>query len=139
MEWLLSYSDHLHVKIMSLVYWATGFSSPVVYEVTILPFVWASSILLIYNSSNILFPDSNKIPLLTCLFFFQPSFFLHSTQLLKDLYFTLGFCFLIYDIINHEKLWYYWLKNIDTKKYRIYIHYKNDVELLQKCIKNSKI
>jgi hypothetical protein len=42
---------------------------------------------------------------------------------------VLGFCFLIYDIINYEKLWYYWLKNIDTKKYRIYIHYKNDVEL----------
>ena len=103
MEWLLSYSDHLHVKIMSLVYWATGFSSPVVYEVTILPFVWASSILLIYNSSNILFPDSNKIPLLTCLFFFQPSFFLHSTQLLRDPYFTLGFCFLIYGMVVFHK------------------------------------
>jgi len=103
MEWLLSYSDHLHVKIMSLVYWATGFSSPVVYEVTILPFVWASSILLIYNSSNILFPDSNKIPLLTCLFFFQPSFFLHSTQLLRDPYFTLGFCFLIYGMVVFYK------------------------------------
>ena len=42
---------------------------------------------------------------------------------------VLGLCFLIYDVINHEKLWYYWLKNVDKKKYRIYIHYKNNVEL----------
>ena len=54
---------------------------------------------------------------------------------------VIGFCFLIYDKINHEELWYKWLNNIDKHKYRIYIHYKNDVKLkyfekfkLKKCI-----
>jgi hypothetical protein len=103
LEWFFLYSHHLHVKIISLVYWITGISSPVVYEVTILPIIWASSILLIYKATHLLFPYSNKIPLITILFFFQPSFFLHSTQLLRDPYFSLGFCFLIYGIIVFYK------------------------------------
>ena len=41
----------------------------------------------------------------------------------------IGFCFLIYDIINYEELWYKYFKNIDNKKYSIYIHYKTDVPL----------
>ena len=40
-----------------------------------------------------------------------------------------GLCFLIYDKINHEELWYNWLKNVDKKKYKIYIHYKTDKKL----------
>ncbi len=36
----------------------------------------------------------------------------------------LGFCFLIYDIINNEKLWDIFFQNIDKNKYKIYIHYK---------------
>lgn len=42
---------------------------------------------------------------------------------------VLGLCFLIYDKINHEELWHNWLKNVDKKKYKIYIHYKNDIKL----------
>ena len=42
---------------------------------------------------------------------------------------VLGLCFLIYDIINHEKLWHNWLKDVNKKKYKIYIHYKNNVKL----------
>ena len=41
----------------------------------------------------------------------------------------LGLCFLIYDKINHEELWYNWLKNVDKAKYKIYIHYKNNIKL----------
>lgn len=36
----------------------------------------------------------------------------------------IAFCFLIYDIINHEELWHSFFKNVDTNKYTIYIHYK---------------
>jgi hypothetical protein len=103
MDWFLSYSVHLHLKIVSLVYWITGISTPVVYEVIVLPFVWASSILLIYQSSHLLFPQSNKVPLLSSLYFFQPSVFMHSTQLLRDPYFTLGFSLLIYGMIVFYK------------------------------------
>ena len=38
----------------------------------------------------------------------------------------IGLCFLIYDKINHEELWYNWLKNVDKSKYNIYIHYKEN-------------
>jgi hypothetical protein len=41
----------------------------------------------------------------------------------------IAFCFLIYDIINHEELWNIFFKNIDTDKYNIYIHYKTNVPL----------
>lgn len=41
----------------------------------------------------------------------------------------IALCFLIYDKINHEKLWYDWLKNVDKNKYNIYIHYKEDKPL----------
>lgn len=36
----------------------------------------------------------------------------------------IAFCFLIYDIINHEVLWKKFFDNIDKNKYNIYIHYK---------------
>lgn len=36
----------------------------------------------------------------------------------------IAFCFLIYDIINHEDIWNMFFKNIDKKLYTIYIHYK---------------
>jgi len=38
----------------------------------------------------------------------------------------LGFCFLIYDEINHEDLWIKFFEKADPGKYRIYIHYKNN-------------
>ena len=38
----------------------------------------------------------------------------------------IAFCFLIYEEINHEDLWYQFFKNIDKNKYNIYIHYKVD-------------
>jgi hypothetical protein len=41
----------------------------------------------------------------------------------------IALCFLIYDKINHEKLWYEWLKNVDKNKYNIYIHYKENKPL----------
>lgn len=41
----------------------------------------------------------------------------------------IGFCFLIYDIMNQEDLWNEWFKNVDKDKYNIYIHYKNNKEL----------
>jgi len=53
----------------------------------------------------------------------------------------IALCFLIYDEINHEQIWYDYLKNIDPNKYNIYIHYKENKPLkyfndykLQNCI-----
>jgi len=42
----------------------------------------------------------------------------------------LAFCFLIYDIINHEELWNLFFRNVDKNKYTIYIHYKTHKPLL---------
>ena len=41
----------------------------------------------------------------------------------------IAFCFLIYDIINHEELWNIFFKNIDHNRYNIYIHYKYNKQL----------
>jgi hypothetical protein len=41
----------------------------------------------------------------------------------------IAFCFLIYDIINHEEIWNRFFKNVDTEKYSIYIHYKYDKKM----------
>jgi hypothetical protein len=41
----------------------------------------------------------------------------------------IAFCFLIYDIINHEELWNVFFKNVDKNKYNIYIHYKSSKPL----------
>jgi hypothetical protein len=41
----------------------------------------------------------------------------------------IAFCFLIYDKINNEELWYNFFKNIDKNKYNIYIHYKENKPL----------
>ena len=36
----------------------------------------------------------------------------------------IAFCFLIYDVINHEDIWNIFFNNVDKNKYNIYIHYK---------------
>ena len=41
----------------------------------------------------------------------------------------IALCFLIYEGINHEELWYKWLENVDKSKYNIYIHYKHNNQL----------
>ena len=41
----------------------------------------------------------------------------------------IAFCFLIYDEIIHEDIWYEFLKNMDLSKYSIYIHYKTNKPL----------
>lgn len=49
----------------------------------------------------------------------------------------LAFCFLIYDIINHEDLWNTFFTNVDNNKYNIYIHYKTNKQL--KYFENYKL
>ncbi len=49
----------------------------------------------------------------------------------------IALCFLIYDKINHEDIWYKWLKNVDKSNYNIYIHYKEDKKL--KYFNNHKL
>jgi hypothetical protein len=80
-----------------------------------------------------------KIIIILIFVFFY--FFLHYSKKNKKI---LGFCFIIYDKINYEELWYNWFKKVDKSKYKIYIHYKNNVKLkyfekykLKNCIKTK--
>jgi hypothetical protein len=41
----------------------------------------------------------------------------------------IAFIFLIYNVINHEDIWYHFFKNVDENKYNIYIHYKTNEKL----------
>ena len=56
----------------------------------------------------------------------------------------IAFCFLIYDIINHEELWNIFFKDVDINLYNIYIHYKFNKPLkyfekykLENCIETK--
>ena len=93
--WWYSYLNHSHLKVASLIYWITGYHSPIVFEI-VNCVVWATSLLLIFRVSELLFPDDIKLPLIVSIFFLQPSILISSTQLLRDPIYILGFCFMCY-------------------------------------------
>ena len=41
----------------------------------------------------------------------------------------IAFLFLIYDIINHENIWFTFFNGISKNKYNLYIHYKTNDKL----------
>ena len=94
LDWWSSYGRHQHVKWIALVYWATGYEAPILFEI-INGLVWSSSIILIYKSSKLIFNNS-IVSAITVLFFFQPSILISSTQLLRDPFFILGICMMCY-------------------------------------------
>ena len=54
LDWWSSYELHEQVKLIALVYWATGYEAPISFEI-INGLVWSSSIILIYKSSKIIY------------------------------------------------------------------------------------
>jgi len=94
LDWWSSYGRHKHVKWIALVYWATGYESPILFQI-INGLVWSSSIILIYKTSELIFNNS-IVSAITVLFFFQPSILISSTQLLRDPFFILGICIMCY-------------------------------------------
>jgi len=94
-DWWYLYPDHQHIKLISLVYWITGYHSPIAFEI-VNSVVWATSLFLIYRVSELLFPGDIKLPLIVSIFFLQPSVLASSTQLLRDPFFILGFSFMCY-------------------------------------------
>ena len=98
-SWWNLYPDHKNVRIAALLYWITGYPQPIVYEI-INGFTWATSVILIYKTSQLLFPNNNNVSLASISFFFFPTFLLASTQMLRDPIFTLGFCMLCYGFVN---------------------------------------
>ena len=97
-DWWYLYANHQNVKLISLTYWLTGHHSPISFEI-INGVVWATSFLLIIRVADLLFPGDYKVPLITSIFFLQPSILISSTQLLRDPIFILGFCFICYGYI----------------------------------------
>ena len=94
LDWWSSYVRHQHVKWIALVYWATGYEAPILFEI-INGLVWSSSIVLLYKSSKLIFNNS-IVSAITVLFFFQPSILISSTQLLRDPFFILAICIMCY-------------------------------------------
>lgn len=97
--WWNKYPGHKNVRIISLIYWLTGYHQPIIYEI-VNSILWASSIILIFNVSELLFPKNNKVALFAILFFFLPTVLLQSTQLLRDPIFTFGFSLLCYSFVS---------------------------------------
>jgi hypothetical protein len=85
---------HMHVKWLALLYWLTGEENPLLFEI-INSVTWVTSVVLIFLTARLLFPQNKVIAYLSTAFLFFPSFLLSSTQLLRDPLYTLGFCFTI--------------------------------------------
>ena len=94
-EWWNLYPGHRHVSIISLLYWITDYQDPITFEI-LNSIMWATSVMLVYKTSLLLFINNNKVALITTLFFFQPSVLISSTQLLRDPILILGFCLVIH-------------------------------------------
>jgi len=98
-EWWNGYNIHKHVKFIALVYWLSGEANPVYFEL-VNSCVWIMSVVLIYNSSYYLFDKKVKIACVTSLFMFFPSVLISSMQILRDQFYILGFCFIIYGLVT---------------------------------------
>jgi len=107
LEWWESYTYHYNVKLISLIYWVTGYNLPITFEL-INSLMWVISVVAIYASSRLLFQKSYLTHILTVLFLFQPSLLMSSTQLLRDPLLMTGICLLCYgwiDFIKNKISW----------------------------------
>jgi len=101
-SWWTTLANHPHVRFVSLLYWITGYKTPIVFEV-INGLVWTISFMVVYRSSQLLWENNSVVPILTVLFFLQPSVLFSSTQLLRDPIILLGVCCLCYGWILLSK------------------------------------
>ena len=75
---------------------------------------WIASVILIFKTSELLFPKSKKVQFLSITFFFFPTVLLTSTQMLRDPIFMLGFCILCYSFVEILKQ-----NKTETQKFRL--------------------
>jgi len=105
--WFNSYTNHSNVKVISLSYWISGNPNPISVSI-VNAIVWLVSIVLIFRSSQLIFPKNFFLPFLISTFFFHPSILMQSTQLLRDPYLLLGICCFIYGWVILERNYSRW-------------------------------
>ena len=101
-NWWYAFQSHVHVRFISLVYWLTNTTNPIVFEIINGP-IWVASVFLIYRTSQGLFSKSVVAPIISILFVFQPSILLHSTSLLRDPFVIFSVCLLCYGWVSITK------------------------------------
>ena len=106
-SWFYSFKSHTNVKVISLSYWILGNPSPISVSI-VNALIWLVSIVLIFRSSQLIFPKNFFLPFLISTFFFHPSILMQSTQLLRDPYLILGVCCFIYGWVILEKNYSRW-------------------------------
>ncbi len=107
LNWWQLYPNHQHVRIISLIYWVTGYYEPIAFEI-INGAVWSISILIMYRITRLLFSNNALVSFFAVIFFFQPSILISSTQLLRDPIFILGFCLICYGFVilsTQKSIW----------------------------------
>ena len=68
--------------------------------------IWAITIYCVYKITNQLFPDRRRLAIVTALTFgLWPSYFLHTTQLLKDPLYIMGILLMFWGCINLLSVW----------------------------------
>lgn len=100
-------SNHAHTKWIGLLYWVAGKETPLLFEL-VNSVTWVASVILIFLASRTLFKKNKTIAVYTVLYLFFPSTLLSSTQLLRDPFYILGFCFAVYGwvaIFHEDSKW----------------------------------
>jgi hypothetical protein len=92
-KWWSLHSEHAHVKWLALIYWIFDEANPLLFEF-INSVVWVVSVISLYLSARILFNSKTVIAGWASSFLFFPTVLLSSTQLLRDPFYMLGFCFM---------------------------------------------
>jgi hypothetical protein len=100
--WAGKYTDHFsndqiaraHTPWIAFVYWVFGWKVPLLFEF-INSTAWVTSVVLIYFATRIIFAQNILVAGFSVSFLFFPSILLSSTQLLKDIFYILGICFVI--------------------------------------------
>jgi hypothetical protein len=87
--------NHPHVTWIAFVYWLFEEETPLLFE-AVNSVTWVTSVVLIYIATRIICGPNVRVASFAVLFLFFPSILLSSTQLLKDPFYVLGICFVIF-------------------------------------------
>jgi len=99
--------EHAHIRWIGLIYWVFGEENPLLFEI-VNSVTWVTSVVLLYLAAHIIFNGNRVVAGLSGLFFFFPTVLLSSTQLLREPFYLLGICSVIFGwaaISREDSIW----------------------------------
>ena len=99
--------QHVQVKWIALIYRMSGEEYPLLFEI-VNSVTWVASVVLIFLAARIYFPNNKTTANFAVFFLFFPSVLFSSAQLLREPFYILGFCFVIFGwvaIFHEDSKW----------------------------------